>query len=162
MLPLNHISLNSFPHKSIVGLGGASRDFCQNFRAKQEILFFSIRVAFELSLSTIILYLLDSLVILSSLFTATGIRAMLCTTEIFPCGFWHRIYFYALLDICRLEMDDRHEDCTLLDDQGPFQWPSKLPHRKRSYRPIVDSIVLSSFVSLYTTHFATYDKTNVT
>ena len=42
--------------------------------------------------------------------------------------------------------------------------PSKLPWHERSHRPIVDSLVLSSLVLLYTTHFAMYSsgRTNVT
>ena len=61
-------------------------------------------------------------------------------------------------------MGDRSDDCTVLEDQGPTQRPSKLPRRERSHRPIVDSHVLSSLVSSYTAHFATYSsgRTNVT
>ena len=61
-------------------------------------------------------------------------------------------------------MGDDNDDYTVGEDQGPFQQPSKLPRRERSHRPIVDSIVLSSLVSSYTTHFAMYSNggTNVT
>lgn len=57
-----------------------------------------------------------------------------------------------------------HEDCTILDDQGSSQRPSKLPRRERAHWPIVDSIVLFSLVSSYTTHFAMYSsgRNNVT
>ena len=61
-------------------------------------------------------------------------------------------------------MGNGHQDCTVLDEQGPPQRPSKLPRCERAHRPIVDFVVLSSLVSSYTTHFATYSngRTNVT
>ena len=61
-------------------------------------------------------------------------------------------------------MGDDNDDYTVVEDEGPSQQPAKLPRRERSHRSIVDSIVLSSLVSSYTTHFAMYNsgKTNVT
>ena len=61
-------------------------------------------------------------------------------------------------------MGDDNDDCMVVEDQGPSQRPSKLPRRERSHLLIVDSIVLSSLVSSYTTHFAMYSsgRTNVT
>ena len=61
-------------------------------------------------------------------------------------------------------MGDDNDDCTMLEDQGPSQRPSKLPRREKSHRPIVDSVVLSWLVSSYTMHFATYSngRKNVT
>ena len=61
-------------------------------------------------------------------------------------------------------MGDQVDDCAILDSQHPLQRLGKLPWRKKSHHPIVDSVVLSSFVAAYTTHFAAYskEKTNVT
>ena len=74
------------------------------------------------------------------------------------------LFYFLSSDRYSFDMGDGHEDCAVLDEQGPSQRPSKLPRRERAHRPIVDSIVLSSLVSSYTTHFATYSsgRRNVT
>ena len=61
-------------------------------------------------------------------------------------------------------MADVEEDCTVLDSQRPSQHPVKCLRRKKTHRSIVDSVVLSSLVATYTTHFVAYSKgrTNVT
>ena len=55
-------------------------------------------------------------------------------------------------------MADKPHDCTMLDSQHLSQRLAKLPSREKTHRPIVISVVLSSLVVAYTTHFAAYSR----